>query len=190
MTPLQAKNVTEDVMSLYKKFGAQDYIGEAVSQLEHMCQAALLAEAQGFDDEVILAAFFHDIGHLCEHIMPVSDMEGFGVTDHEYIGANFLREKGYSEKIARLVESHVMAKRYLTYKYPDYHQSLSKASQETLRQQGGPMDQAEAELFESDAMHPLFIRMREWDDQAKIQEMPLPDMDKYYQMSVRHLLAQ
>jgi predicted HD phosphohydrolase len=40
-------------------------ISETVSQLEHMSQSAQLAIEQGYDDEVVLAAFFHDIGHIC-----------------------------------------------------------------------------------------------------------------------------
>jgi len=56
---LQKANATiEDIFSLYEKFGKEDYIGEPVSQIEHMCQAAKLAEEESFDDEVILAAFF------------------------------------------------------------------------------------------------------------------------------------
>ncbi len=71
------------IISLYEKYGNADYIGEPVSQLEHMCQSAQLAEAEGYSEEVILAAFFHDIGHLCEHFMPVAFMGGYGVVDHE-----------------------------------------------------------------------------------------------------------
>jgi hypothetical protein len=59
------EEVVEKVFSLYDKHGNEDYIGEPVSQLEHMSQAAALAEAEGYEDEVVLAAFFHDIGHLC-----------------------------------------------------------------------------------------------------------------------------
>ncbi|MEQ1624409.1 MAG: phosphohydrolase, partial [Sediminibacterium sp.] len=73
--------ITEMIVSLYGKYGNADYIGEPVSQLEHMCQSAQLAEAEGFSEEVILAAFFHDIGHLCEHFMPVAFMGGYGVVD-------------------------------------------------------------------------------------------------------------
>ena len=63
-----------------------------------MCQAAQLAEAEGYEEEVILAAFFHDIGHFCEHIMPVQQMNGYGVVDHEKLGADYLRGKGFSER--------------------------------------------------------------------------------------------
>src|SRR4051812_8322219 len=122
-----ARQQVDEIFNLYNIYGKDDYIGEPVSQLEHMSQAAQLAEAEGFDDEVILAAFFHDIGHLCEHIMPVQQMDGFGVVDHEQLGGNYLREKGFSEKISKLVASHVNAKRYLTYKIPAYYERLSEA---------------------------------------------------------------
>ncbi|HZH65194.1 MAG TPA: HDIG domain-containing protein, partial [Flavisolibacter sp.] len=118
MTREAATRIVDEVFSLYEKWGSEDYIGEPVSQLEHMTQAAQLAEEEGYDDEVILAAFFHDLGHLAEHLMPVEKMEGVGVMDHEKIAADYLREKGFSEKLCLLVQSHVQAKRYLTYKNP------------------------------------------------------------------------
>ncbi|CAD5203196.1 hypothetical protein [Pseudomonas sp. FEN] len=65
----------DEVFGLYRQFGDADYIGEPVSQLEHMSQAARLALAEGFDDEVVLAAFFHDIGHICPPgAQPAGDM--------------------------------------------------------------------------------------------------------------------
>ncbi len=114
MTREEAQAIVDEIFSLYENYGAADYIGEPVSQIEHMCQAAQLAEAEGYDEEVVLAAFFHDIGHLCEHVLPVPSMDGYGIVDHEGLGSRYLLEKGFSEKIAKLVESHVAAKRYLT----------------------------------------------------------------------------
>lgn len=32
------------IFTLYEEFGARDYVGEPVSQIEHMIQAAMLAE--------------------------------------------------------------------------------------------------------------------------------------------------
>jgi phosphonate degradation associated HDIG domain protein len=190
MTQEKAKATVEEIFELYEKYGNADYIGEPVSQMEHMCQAAQLAEAEGYDEEVILAAFFHDIGHLCEHIMPVEHMDSYGIVDHESLGSDFLREKNFSEKIAKLVESHVAAKRYLTYKFPDYYGKLSDASKMTLEQQGGVMTEAEAEMFEADYLHTLFIKLREWDDKAKIENYPLPSLEKYKQMAISHLMQQ
>ena len=177
----------DEVLLLYQRFGGEDYIGEPVSQIEHMCQCAQLAAGGGFDNEVILAAFFHDIGHLLEHVMPARQMDGFGVVDHEKLGAEYLLQKGFSEKIANLVASHVQAKRYLTFQYPEYFDQLSVASKRTLEFQGGMMSKEEALLFEADELHPLYIQLRKWDEAAKIEKVPLPSLDYYRNMMVEHL---
>ncbi len=179
-----------EILSLYERFGGEDYIGEPVSQIEHMCQCAQLAEREGYDEEVILAAFFHDIGHLCEHIMPVTFMESYGVMDHEKLGADYLREKGFSEKIASLVASHVAAKRYLTRRNPDYYEKLSPASKETLVFQGGVMSEEEALAFENDPLSDLYIKLRNWDEQAKETNIPLPSLTHYRVMMQSHLERQ
>ncbi|WP_457835989.1 hypothetical protein, partial [Staphylococcus aureus] len=49
--------IADEIISLYEQFGSEDYIGEPVSQIEHMCQSAELAEANGADRDTILAAF-------------------------------------------------------------------------------------------------------------------------------------
>ncbi|MEO5890787.1 MAG: phosphonate degradation HD-domain oxygenase [Ferruginibacter sp.] len=183
----QAQQTADEILSLYQRFGDEDYIGEPVSQIEHMCQCAQLAEAGGYDEEVILSAFFHDIGHLLEHVMPAGQMDGFGVVDHEKLGAEYLRQKGFSEKVARLVTSHVEAKRYLTYRYPEYFNQLSVASKRTLEFQGGVMTKEQAIEFEADELHPLYIQLRRWDEQAKETEKPLPPLDHYRQMMITHL---
>ena len=186
----KANETVSEMFSLYEKFGKEDYIGEPVSQIEHMCQAAQLAEAEGYDDEVILAAFFHDIGHLLENVMAVQHMEDYGVANHETLAGNYIRQKGFSEKIARLAESHVDAKRYLTYKFPEYYNKLSYASKITLHKQGGAMDEMQAGLFETDHLHKLFIKIREWDDKAKIMNLPLPDLSKYREMALKQLMSE
>lgn len=171
------------VFNLYKAFGAADYIGEPVSQIEHMAQSAQLAEAEGYDSEVILAAFFHDIGHLLAQNEKMESMGGFGVKRHEQIGADFLREVGFPERIAKLVENHVQAKRYLTYKYPEYLDKLSEASLNTLHYQGGPMTAEEAINFENDPIFELSLQMRAWDEAAKEQHVPVPNLEIYRQMA-------
>jgi putative nucleotidyltransferase with HDIG domain len=143
-----------------------------------MSQAAALAIKEGYDDEVILAAFFHDIGHICVSRNKENDMGGFGTKSHEKIGADFLREKGFSERIAKLVENHVQAKRYLTYKQPDYLKNLSEASKKTLELQGGVMNECEAVAFEKDPLFATSIKMRYWDEQAKELDTPLVDLEK------------
>lgn len=183
----QIEQTVNEIFELYQKYGDEDYIGEPVSQVEHMCQAARLAEAEGYSEEIILAAFFHDIGHFCEHIMLVEQMNGFGVVDHEKLGADFLRDKGFSETISNLVQNHVQAKRYLTYHFPSYYEQLSEASKKTLEFQGGIMSLEEAMLFESDNLFDLHIKLRRWDEKAKLEKQPMPPLQKYKDMAIRHL---
>jgi len=168
------EQVIARVFGLYERFGASDYIGEPVSQLEHMSQAAELAMAEGCDDEVVLAAFFHDIGHLCAE--GTENMGGYGVVSHERLGADYLREAGFSERLARLVEYHVQAKRYLTLREPGYYAQLSEASRRTLEYQGGVMSEAEADAFAADPLCALSLRMRRWDELAKEVAVPLVDL--------------
>lgn len=187
--PKTPEHIVNEIFALYEKHGDEDYIGEPVSQLEHMSQAAALAEEEGFDDEVILAAFFHDIGHLCADDLNVENMDGFGKVDHEKLGADYLRERGFSERLATLVESHVMAKRYLTYKYPEYYDQLSEASKATLEFQGGRMDMMEALDFEDDPDAELFIHLRYWDDKAKETGQPVNNLDHLRALALAHLLG-
>lgn len=175
------------IIGLYIHYGSDDYIGEPVTQLEHMCQSAVMAEQESGDDEIILAAFFHDIGHLCEHIMPVKQMDGYGVVDHEKLGANFLRKHGFSENIARLVENHVQAKRYLTWKDSDYFNGLSEASRKTLEFQGGVMNDEEARAFQADPLFDWHIKLRRWDERAKLEHQPLPSLNRYVELMINHL---
>ncbi|MBY0432756.1 MAG: HDIG domain-containing protein [Cyclobacteriaceae bacterium] len=142
-----------------------------------MSQSAQLAMQAGYDDEVVLASFFHDIGHICVMANEAASMGGFGIKSHERIGADFLRAKGFPEKVAALVENHVQAKRYLTFKYPDYFNALSEASKKTLEFQGGKMTEAEATAFEKDALFDLSIQMRKWDELAKETAVPLIDLN-------------
>jgi len=183
MSPEQA---VADVFGLYERHGTADYIGEPVSQIEHMSQAAQWAMAEGFDDEVVLAAFFHDIGHLCGQ--GGANMGGYGVVSHERLGADYLRRAGFSERMARLVEYHVQAKRYLTFSQPDYYARLSEASRRTLAYQGGVMSAEEALAFEQDPLCAVSLRLRHWDELAKETGVPVLDL-KVLKAKAARLLA-
>jgi phosphonate degradation associated HDIG domain protein len=183
----EIETTVNHIFDLYAKHGAEEYAGEKVSQLEHMCQAAEFAMEEGFDDEVVLAAFMHDVGHL----LPIDDasesMDGYGMMDHEKVGADYLRKVGFSDRMCRLIASHVNAKRYLTYKYPGYYDQLSAASKKTLEYQGGRMQKEEAENFEADPLFSLYIKMRRWDEAAKVEHQPVADINLFRVKAIAHL---
>ncbi len=189
MTKEKAVQVADTIINLYKQHGGSEYAGEKVSQLEHMVQAAQLAELDGFDEEVILAAFLHDIGHIAEEATGENEMDEYGIKDHEALGAQYLSEHGFSSKISKLVASHVQAQRYLTRKDPGDVNQLSDASKKTLDFQGGMMTVEEANVFEKDPLFSEIILMRRWDEKAKIQHKPMPDLNHFRDMIVHHLVS-
>ena len=125
-----------------------------------------------------------DIGHLLP-MQASEDMEGMGHLRHEVIGADFLVSKGLPENMAILVKNHVQAKRYLTYKHPKYFEQLSDASKITLKYQGGVMTADEAEAFEKDPLFDLSLKMRTWDELAKEEEIPVPDLGYLKEMALK-----
>jgi phosphonate degradation associated HDIG domain protein len=179
--------VTQEIMQLFEKYGNSDYDGEPVTQTSHMVQCAMLAMKNNADTELILGAFLHDIGHLLGHQQRSEEMGGFGAVNHEGIGAQYLKEKGFSDRVCAMVDGHVAAKRYLVATNKNYAAKLSPASQETLRWQGGAMSKEEAEAF---SKHPYFkeiIQVRLWDEGAKDYNAVLLPLSTFEEMMKAYL---
>lgn len=174
-----------EIIDLYRQYGHEQY-GERVTQLQHMIQTAMLAEKEGYNEEVVLAAFLHDIGHFMGKNKE-DHMGNYGVKSHEKLGAEYLREKGFGEKIPALVEGHVAAKRYLTFAQPGYYEKLSDASRQTLMHQGGKMTAIEAAQFEASPHFELSLKMRTWDDDGKVPDSADLNLEKYELMMKRFL---
>ena len=174
-------------MDLLAGSASEAYYGEPVTQLEHALQTAHLARNAGADDETVLAALLHDIGHVLDRGRLHEDL---GVIDHDEQGAAWLRERRFSERLVQLVGAHVEAKRYLVASNTTYAARLSESSTRTLALQGGPMSPAEVASFESDPMMREKLRMRSWDEQAKEPGAIVPELEDYRALIERHLLAQ
>lgn len=177
--------------------GAEEigYIGEPVSQFQHALQAAYFAgeKCGGTDEPLVLAALFHDIGHLAvgggEGL--VAEMPGgLGVSEHEKIGAEWLRRIGFSERVCKLVELHVQAKRYRVSRDPKYLERLSSASLKTLKLQGGPMNPEEAAEFEASPYYAGALLLRSADERAKVPGLPVPPLSHYRGLMRRNLTAE
>ena len=176
-----------EIIGLYTSQGGNAYLGEPVTQLQHAAQAADLARGEGSNDDVVCAAFLHDVGHLCTGAESRTRMGEFGVAHHEQIGADYLRGLGFSKSVVHLVGQHVNAKRYLTRTRPGYHARLSQASKRTLEYQGGPMNDAEAAAFEADPLFAMILKMRQWDEAAKVADLIAPSPQSYGELFRAHL---
>ena len=89
MTDKKISSITDEIFELYEKHGSNEYAGEKISQLEHMVQAAQLAKQAGYDDEIVLAAFLHDIGHICAASYITAGMNGFCIPNLFFIQVTF-----------------------------------------------------------------------------------------------------
>ncbi|XP_023330149.1 uncharacterized protein LOC111702628 [Eurytemora carolleeae] len=184
-----SEDLVNSLFSLYDKWGTQNYIGEKVSQLQHAQQVARLAEDAGSSEDIVLAGFLHDIGHIIGLEEGLKNMEQDGVTlgtaEHEEVGENYLRKLGFPEKVTQFVKAHVQAKRYLVFKNPEYYNTLSDASKGTLICQGGPMSVSEAEVFENLESFQDILNMRSWDEKAKNPNIQIISNEKYRQIAIR-----
>lgn len=176
----------EQVAALLEASVHTDYIGESVSQLEHMLQCAYFAAQRQADDALVLAALLHDVGHLCAG-PNAPQMAGLGVVRHEHIGADYLRGLGFSERVCTLVAGHVDAKRYLALRKAGYLGRLSEASLGTLRHQGGPMTEEEARRFEAQPQFEDMLKVRMWDEEGKQAGLAVPHLAAYQEMALRDL---
>lgn len=172
--------VTFDSIShLFSQHGDSQYGGEAVTQLEHALQAALLAEQQGAPASLIAAALLHDVGHLLHHLP--ENAPDMGLDDlHEDLAAHWLAER-FSPAVVEPVRLHVAAKRYLCAVEPAYHATLSAPSQLSLKLQGGPMSPEEVAEFDRLPYSADAVRLRHWDDAAKVSGLPTPPVEHFRQ---------
>ena len=117
-SPMIPDAMIDRIERLFADRGAEEYHGEAVSQLEHALQAAAAGEREGAAPELIVAALLHDIGHLIHS--HGEDAAERGIDDrHEELGQRFLQQH-FGPAVTEPVRLHVAAKRYLCAVEPGY----------------------------------------------------------------------
>lgn len=168
--------IQTEIQALFQQRGREAY-GEAVSQLDHALQSALLAQDAGAPRSLVLAALLHDIGHLL-HIDSQAAQDAGRDDCHERLGAKWLQAR-FGLDVAEPVRLHVAAKRYLCLREPGYWDALSDASKQSLVVQGGPMDEAEAREFECLPYAEQAVRLRRWDEEAKVPDLATPSLQEF-----------
>ena len=180
------EQVADEVIALFNSPIAQGNHGEVVPQIDHALQAAQLARKANARDGEVLAALLHDVGHFCAPDENGS-VEGIGVADHDDVGAGYLRGLGFSEAVIDIVEGHVDAKRYLVSRDERYNGRLSDVSTRSLEAQGGAMTSEEATNFEKTTRFEEKLRVRAWDEQAKVPGAQVEPIEGYRELLVRDL---
>ena len=168
--------MTDRILTVLSEGGAEAYLGEPLTQLEHALQTAALAEESKAADSLVVAALLHDIGHLV-HGLP--EHIALGVDPrHEDIGDRWL-SRHFSRAVTEPIRLHVAAKRYLCAREPGYTASLSAASRESLALQGGAMTADEVRVFEQTPWAGDAAALRRWDDAAKVPGLAVAGLVHY-----------
>lgn len=169
----------EDILHLLSTRGQAQYGRETVTQLDHALQCARLAEENNEPPELIVAALLHDLGHL------VGERDDDGVHAkqqrddlHQFIALPFLRGV-FPDAVLEPIRHHVDAKRYLCATDAGYWDMLSPASKRSLELQGGVYAAADATAFIVQPFAEQAVRLRRYDDWAKVPQRDTPELARY-----------
>ena len=164
--------ILEEIADMIDGRGHRPYGLHDVNQRAHALQCALLAEQDGGSAALITAALLHDIGHMV-HDLGENPAEA-GIDDkHEELGEAWLAPR-FGAEVTEPVRLHVAAKRYLCAAEPDYLAKLSRDSLDSLALQGGPMSAEEMAAFEAIPYCEDAVRLRRYDDGAKVKGLETP----------------
>ncbi len=162
--------------------GLDDDDGDAIDILSHSLQTAdRTVELAPADIELQVAALVHDLGHRVPFARDAADghpVSGHAVDEHGAAGAALVRGV-LGDDIARLVELHVPAKRYLVTTDDRYAALLSDASTMSLARQGGAMTPRERAAFEADPLAERALVLRRADEAAKIDGRATTPLDTW-----------
>ncbi len=172
-----------DIEKLFRDHGHIAYSGEGVTQLEHALQSAQLAEHAEAPIELVTAALLHDLGHLLN--LQGENPTARGIDDqHQYFAIPFLRTL-FGPQVIEPIRLHVDAKRALCALEPDYYEALSEDSKRSLTLQGGIFSRDETSAFLAKPHAADAMRVRRWDDAAKVPGATTPAIGHYLEIAAR-----
>lgn len=177
-----------DIDKLFRDHGSIAYDGEGVTQLEHALQCAQRAEREEAPMELVTAAFLHDLGHLLNQQGDTPSARGID-DQHQYFAIPFLRPL-FRPAVIEPIRLHVDAKRALCALEPEYYESLSEDSKRSLTLQGGIFSPEELRAFLARPHAEDAMRVRRWDDLAKVAGEATPPISRYLEIGARCAIQQ
>ncbi|KAJ2062853.1 hypothetical protein GGI17_002138 [Coemansia sp. S146] len=194
MSPEQRVNTVFELLETASK---KKHVGGKTTELVHALQVTQLAKNDSADEETILAALMVNVGRLIpsmeqrsipRFVYDPTDIltekpEISNDIDHGRVGGEYLRQFGFSKKTCELIESQVLAKRYLSTIDPNFNADgylILPFPLFTLP--------TERHVFEKDPLFKQKVQLMKWDDAAsKAIASNLPALDIYRDMAIRNL---
>lgn len=183
-----SKSEKVELLFQYIREKGKSNYDEMVTQYEHAIQTAYWASKQEADNQLIVSALLHDIGHLL--IDEDSSKNSFLDEDlyHESLAADYFKEL-FPKAILDPIRLHVPSKRYICTVQKEYYDTLSEASKKSFQVQGGFMSDEEVMLFESEPYYKQAVQLRKWDDLGKQIGFEVPGIEVYKEKVVEALLG-
>lgn len=122
--------VFNEFTQLYQQYGGDKYmIDEDITQRSHVLQAAHFSRMAGAPENVVIGLLLHDVGQIV-------DQSKVGQTetlhhDHDTLGAQWAKEKGFPEQVVQWIGFHTLAKLVLCDQDNEYYAHLSSASKKS-----------------------------------------------------------
>lgn len=165
----------------YEDHGGDRYmINEEIIQRSHVLQTAYIASTLGAPEEIVIGLLVHDIGQI---ICPESlgNVEKLHEKHDEY-GAEWLKDKGFPEKVVNLVRYHTLAKVIFCEEIPQYYEHLSQASKDSYFIQKEKYNSSQeyrslVAAFKKDPCESEYKAARLCDEMAKIANFNAYDDD-------------
>jgi predicted HD phosphohydrolase len=150
--------------------GATIHDEPEIDGLAHALQCGALLRAEHPDDpELAVAGLVHDIADV---VYPDDH------TNHDRRGAALVGDL-LGARVAHLVASHVIAKRYLVTTDPAYRGRLSVRSVQTLASQGDALADGELAMLGADPDLAAILDLRRADERAKDPAARVPGLDAW-----------
>jgi predicted HD phosphohydrolase len=125
---------------------------------------------------------------IAEHQTLSRSPTELGIDDrHQHIAMPLLRG-AFGAEVREPIRLHVDAKRYLCATRPDYFSQLSPDSVRSLALQGGVMDAQTAQRFADQRWAGDAVRLRLWDDEAKVAGLETPTLRHFLETAARVML--
>ncbi|KAJ2020245.1 hypothetical protein GGI03_000570 [Coemansia sp. RSA 2337] len=216
-TTMTSEQRMSKLFKLLEISGKKEHISGNMAQLDHALQVANLAKIDSADKNTTLATLMLNTGGVMVIIPPypgiaVGDTaqllcSGYSgntsdTFDSDVVDDVIVRKLGFSNKTSELVESNILAKRYLGGMTPEglrsiipknigiiKREDLVAGVRVTIPMWGGPLSPTEMREFEKDLLFKQKMQLAVWDVAAtKTTGDKPPALDTYRDMAIRNML--